>query len=111
MIEFSDQLRQNQLMTSFVFPWILMVVAGVWFGFLGRRYGRSPFLWAIGGGLLGLLLTTIAEGLGHALAVPYSDAQRLADRMIAVGFATCVIAISGGLLTWRIPKPSDNPGE
>lgn len=98
MTENSLQLHQSELMTVFVFPWIFMVLAAAWFGWMAHGRNRSIFLWAVAGALLGLLATTFAEGLAHATAVPYSEAQRAAHRFYALISSGVLIAGVGLLL-------------
>ena len=38
----------------------------------GLQGGQERVLWAIGGGLLGLVVTTIVMGLGQATFIPFS---------------------------------------
>jgi len=49
----------------------------------GLRSGKSVVLWAIGGGLMGLVVTTIILGLGQATFIPF-DTQEIAPFRIKV---------------------------
>ncbi len=45
-------------------PWPVAAATAAWFGVMAYKAGKSVVLWAIGGGLLGLVVTTIILGLG-----------------------------------------------
>ncbi len=55
----------------------MAVITAGWFSLMARRAGRSMALWGLGGGCFALTLTTIVWGVGHAAAIPFSDADRV----------------------------------
>ena len=75
-------------------PWPVAIAAAVWFGVMAYRSGKNFVLWAIGGGLLGLVLTTIVLGLAQATFIPYSTAEiapfRLKMALLAIILVLCV---------------------
>ena len=80
-------------------PWPVAVATAAWFGMMAYKSGKSIVLWAIGGGLMGLVATTIILGLGQATFIPF-DTQEIAPfRMKVVGLAVLLVACVGWLFT------------
>ena len=81
-------------------PWLLACVAAVWFGFLAVRSGKSWLLWALAGGLFGLVSSTCVIGLGQATGLPFSDHERSTLLTEWTVSAVAIILLVGGLFTW-----------
>ncbi len=54
-------------------PWLLAFLNGLWFGWRARQAGRTWPLWFLGGGLMALVIATVAYGLRHATCIPFSN--------------------------------------
>ena len=79
-------------------------IAAIWFGVLAVRAGRNWVLWALTGGLFGLVSSTIVFGLGHATSIPFSDEERTAAHIKWVLVAAGLISVVGGVLTWNVSR-------
>jgi hypothetical protein len=80
-------------------PWPVAAATAAWFGVMAYKSGKSIVLWAIGGGVMGLILTTIILGLGQATFIPF-DTQAVAPYRIKIaGLAITIIACVGWLFT------------
>lgn len=75
-------------------PWPVAVATAIWFGFMAYKSGKNCALWAIGGGLLGLVVTTIVLGLAQATFIPYSTEEiapfRFKVALLAIFLVLCV---------------------
>ncbi len=78
-------------------PWVLAGLTALWFGWLGRRTGRAWPLWALGGGLLGLVVATVAYGLRHATCIPFSNHDRAMCHLEWIAAAVAITAVIGWL--------------
>jgi len=87
-------------------PWPVAATTAIWFGVMARKSGKNLVLWAIGGGLLGLVLTTIVLGLGQATFIPFYTAQvpvfRLKMALAAILLVVCVGWLFTGPLHRRL---------
>jgi uncharacterized membrane protein YdfJ with MMPL/SSD domain len=75
--------------------WILAGLTAAWFGWVARRAGRAWVLWAAGGALLALAITTVSIGLGEASSIPFSNQEARAFRLKEVGIAICLVVVIG----------------
>jgi len=80
-------------------PWAVTAATAAWFGMMAFKAGKSTVLWAIGGGLMGLLVTTMILGLGQATFIPFSTQEIAPFRLKAVGLAILIVACVGWLFT------------
>src|SRR5215475_8082080 len=80
-------------------PFVVAVLSGIGFGFLGWRAGHGATLWAIGGASFGLVLSTIACGLANAAAVPYTDANLSRRQLVALIVSVILILAVAALLS------------
>ena len=53
-------------------PWPVAAAAAAWFGMMAYKAGKNFVLWAIGGGLVGLIVITVVLGLAQATFLPFS---------------------------------------
>jgi Zn-dependent protease len=80
-------------------PWPVAVATAAWFGVMAYKAGKSSVLWAIGGGLLGLIATTIVLGLGQATFIPFYTEEITPFRMKLAGLAIVLVVCVGWLFT------------
>ena len=80
-------------------PWAVTAATAAWFGMMAFKAGKSTVLWAIGGGLMGLLVTTMILGLGQATFIPFSTQEIAPFRLKVVGLAILIVACVGWLFT------------
>lgn len=85
-------------------PWPVAVATALWFGVMAHTAGKNRVLWAIGGGLLGLVLTTIVLGLGQATFMPYYSEQIAAFRLKAALLAILLVICVGWLFTGSLHR-------
>lgn len=100
-----------------VIAWLIACVTALWFGFLAAKAGKNRALWALAGGLFGLVSTTFVFGLGSAMAIPFSDREKSALYVEWTLLALAINALVGGFFTWSIrrksasePAPPPAPG-
>ena len=79
-------------------PWPVAVATSAWFGVMAYKAGKSVALWAIGGGLMGLVVTTIILGLGQATFLPFCTGDIAPFRIKVAGLAILVVEARGGSL-------------
>ena len=80
-------------------PWAVAAATAAWFGVMAFKSGKSTVLWAIGGGLMGLVVTTIILGLGQATFIPFSTQEIAPFRLKVAGLAIFVVVCVGWLFT------------
>ena len=105
-------------------PWPVAAATATWFGVMAHKSAKNLVLWAIGGGLLGLVVTTIVLGLGQATFIPYYTDEvpgfRLKLALVALVLVLCVGWLFTGTLHRRLfaswkqgaepaPEPSAKP--
>jgi hypothetical protein len=82
-----------------VIPWPVAAATALWFGVMAFKARKNAALWAIGGGLLGLVVTTIVMGLGQAAFIPYTNGQESMFRVKIAAFAIFIVFCFGWLFT------------
>jgi hypothetical protein len=80
-------------------PWAVAAATAVWFSLMAFKAGNSKVLWGIGGGLMGLVVTTIILGLGQATFIPFCTEQLAPFRLKVAGLAILLVACVGWLFT------------
>src|ERR1039458_8582378 len=80
-------------------PWAVAAATAVWFSFMAFKAGNSTVLWGIGGGLMGLVVTTIILGLGQATFIPFCTEAIVPFRLKVAGLAILLVACVGWLFT------------
>jgi hypothetical protein len=85
-------------------PWPVAAATAAWFGVMAYKSGKSIVLWAIGGGLMGLVVTTIILGLGQATFLPFDSGQVAPFRLKAAALAVVLIACAGWLFTGSLHR-------
>ena len=85
-------------------PWPVAVATAIWFGVMARKADKNLVLWAIGGGLLGLVVTTILLGLAQATFTPFSAGEIVPFRLKMAGLAILLVAGAGWLFTGSLHR-------
>jgi hypothetical protein len=80
-------------------PWPVAAAAAVWFGVMAYKAQKNCVLWAIGGGLMALVLTTLVLGLGQAAFIPYTSEEQALFRMKLAGLALLIVLCVGWWFT------------
>lgn len=76
---------------------IIAVFSGVAFGLVARLGGRCMGVWALYGALYGLTLSSFVVGVGHAIALPYSDSNVSQYVTTSSIISLLLIGISAGI--------------
>jgi hypothetical protein len=87
-----------------VIPWPVAVATAIWFGVMAYKAKKNCALWAIGGGVLGLALTTIILGLAQATFIPFSTEQIAPFRIKVAALAILVVFCVGWLFTGSLHR-------
>ena len=90
-------MENNSLVGSI--PWAVAAATAVWFSLMASKAGNSTVLWGIGGGLMGLVVTTIILGLGQATFIPFSTEEIAPFRLKVSALAILLVASVGWLFT------------
>jgi hypothetical protein len=85
-------------------PWPVAAATAIWFGVMAYKAGKNCALWAIGGGLLGLVLTTIVMGLAQATFIPYSTEEIAPFRLKVAVLAIILVLCVGWLFTGTLHR-------
>jgi hypothetical protein len=114
---------ENNSIVGFI-PWPVAAATAVWFGVMAYKAGKNRALWAIGGGLLGLVVTTIVMGLAQATFIPYSTGEiaplRFKMAVLAIFLVLCVGWLFTGTLHRHLlaalkraeaPSPPETPAK
>ena len=85
-------------------PWPVALATAAWFGVMAYKAGKSSVLWAIGGGLMGLVVTTVILGLAQATFLPFDSEQVAPFRLKVAALAIVLIACVGWLFTGSLHR-------
>src|ERR1019366_520489 len=85
-------------------PWPVALAAAGWFVVMATKAGKNRVLWALGGGMLGLVVTTLIVGLGQATFIPFYSAAVAPFRMKAAVLAILLVAGIGRSEERRVGK-------
>ncbi|HVM47924.1 MAG TPA: hypothetical protein VMU04_07845 [Candidatus Acidoferrum sp.] len=80
-------------------PWPVAAATAIWFGIMAHHARKNAVVWAIGGGILGLIITTLVMGLGQAAFIPFTSEQQSLFRIKIGGLAIFIVLFLGWLLT------------
>jgi hypothetical protein len=83
-------------------PWPIAAATAAWFGLMAYKAGKNCVVWAIGGGVLALVVTTIVVGLGQATFLPFDSEQVGPFRMKVAALAILLVLGLGWLFTWSL---------
>jgi hypothetical protein len=85
-------------------PWPVALATAAWFGTMAYRGGKNFVLWAIGGGMLGLIVTTLVLGLAQATFLPFSTGEIAPFRMKMAALAVFLVLGIGWLFTGTLHR-------
>jgi len=85
-------------------PWPIAAAAAAWFGFMAWKSGKTVVLWAIGGGVLGLVLSTLVLGLAQAMFIPFYAGETAVFRLKMTVLAIVIVVCAGWLFTGSIHR-------
>jgi len=80
-------------------PWPVAAATAAWFGFMAHKAGKNWVVWAIGGGVLALVVTTTVVGLAQATFIPYYTGEIVTLRLKVAGLAVLLVFCLGWLFT------------
>ena len=66
---------------------------------MAYKAGKNGVVWAIGGGVLALVVTTIVVGLAQATFIPYCTGEIATFRLKVAGVAVVLVLCLGWLFT------------
>jgi len=104
-------------------PWPVAVATAIWFGVMAYKAGKNAVLWAIGGGVLALVVTTVVMGLGQAVSIPFTSGEEAMFRVKITALAVFIVFCLGWLFTgslhphllapwkWNQPTSKTSPME
>jgi hypothetical protein len=85
-------------------PWPVAAATAAWFGFMAYKAEKNCVVWAIGGGVLALVVTTIVMGLGQATFIPYYTDEIGTFRLGMAGAAIVLVLGLGWLFTGSLHR-------
>ncbi len=85
-------------------PWALGALTACWFGFMAFQAGRTWGVWALVGGIFGLVTSTYIFGLCHAVAIPFSDHARTVLHLKWTVVSVIVVGALGWLFTMGLHR-------
>lgn len=102
-MSYSLRTMENNSIVGLI-PWPVAAATAIWFGVMAYKAGKNCALWAIGGGLLGLVLTTIVMGLAQATFIPYSTEEIAPLRFKVALLAILLVLCVGWLFTGTLHR-------
>ena len=82
-----------------IVPWFFAAATAIWFAVMAARAHRGWVLWAIGGGLFALVVTTIVFGLSRATLIPISHETTVHVRIRAILLSLLLVLAFGWIFT------------
>src|ERR1035437_4524562 len=80
-------------------PWPVAAATAAWFGLMAYKAGKNCVVWAIGGGLMALVATTVVVGLAQATFIPYYTGEIAMLRLKVAVAALLLVFCLGWLFT------------
>jgi hypothetical protein len=77
--------------------WLLTIGMGIWFAMLAYKTRRSWPLWALGGALFSLVVSTIVLGLCQAVSIPMSHSDSIKLRIKSDALAILAVVLFVGI--------------
>jgi len=77
-------------------PWVISILAAIWFAQLGRKADGRWVRGAVGGALFALTASTIVFGMCDAAMIPISHADEVAYHTKSLFLAVLPILLVGG---------------
>jgi hypothetical protein len=94
-------------------PWVISILAAIWFAQLGRRADGRWMRGAVGGALFALTASTIVLGLCDSAMIPISHETKVSYHFKSLVLAILPILLVGGSVTFMLSKgnlPSEKTG-
>jgi hypothetical protein len=85
-------------------PWPVVAATATWFCVMAHKSAKNRVVWAIGGGILGLVVTTIVIGLAQATFIPYYTDEIGPFRMKVAALAVFLVFCVGWLFTGSLHR-------
>jgi hypothetical protein len=85
-------------------PGPVALFTAAWFGVMAYRGQKNFVLWAIGGGMLGLIVTTLVLGLAQATFIPFYTGEIAPFRMKIAALAIFLVLGVGWLFTGSLHR-------
>jgi len=85
-------------------PWPVVAATATWFGVMAHKSGKNRIVWAVGGGILGLVVTTIVMGLAQATFIPFDSEEIIPFRAKVAGLAVFLVLCVGWLFTGSLHR-------
>ena len=80
-------------------PWPVAAATAAWFGVMAYKAGKNSVVWAIGGGVLAMVVATIVVGLAQATFIPYDTEEITTFRLKVAALALVLVFCLGWLFT------------
>jgi len=80
-------------------PWPIAAATAIWLGVMAYKAKKNCVVWAIGGGLMGLVTTTLVMGLGQAAFIPFTSEEETSFRLKLAGLALLIVFCIGWWFT------------
>ena len=80
-------------------PWPVAAATAAWFGLMAYKAGKNCVVWAISGGLMALVATTLVVGLAQATFIPYYTDEIATTRLKVAALAVVLVLCLGWLFT------------
>jgi hypothetical protein len=80
-------------------PWPIAAATAAWFGLMAHKAGKNSVVWAIGGGVLAMVVATIVVGLAQATFIPYDTEEITTFRLKVAALALVLVFCLGWLFT------------
>ena len=87
-----------------IIPWPVVAATATWFGVMAHKSGKNRIVWAVGGGILGLVVTTIVMGMAQATFIPFCSEEVTAFRAKVAGLAVFLVFCVGWLFTGSLHR-------
>lgn len=80
-----------------IIPWPVAFVTAGWLAVMAVKARKNAALWALGGGVLGLVVTTIIMGLAQSVFIPMTD-NEVTPYRIKMAFVAILVVFALGWL-------------
>ena len=85
-------------------PWPVAAATAAWFGLMAYKAGKNCVVWAISGGLMALVATTLVMGLAQATFIPYCTGEIMTLRLKVAVVAILLVFCLGWLFTGTLHR-------
>lgn len=85
-------------------PWPVAAATAIWFGVMAYKAGKNCVVWAIGGGVFAVMVTTLVMGLAQATFIPFHTDEAAPFRLKVAGLAILLVFGVGWLFTGSLHR-------